>query len=284
MHGLMQLSGLVALLLIAGVLFAEECGVPLPFLPGDVLLAAGGILAASGRLSLLLFIAATSAAMCAGALIGHTWSRALGLPALRRVAVRVGRGDQLDRASERMRSSGWVGVLVCRLLPGMRVYTNLAAGIASVSRRTFVTGLMPSVLAWTVGFSLLGYLIGHPAERVLARTGGAVPMALLAIALLVVVLGAALRIPARGPRCAQHHTARRVLLATILDTTIGMAAVVGVVEGVEAVLRHGDNTLVVQGLIAAGVLLTYLAVSRQAAGATAGEGLLSVSYRRSRPG
>jgi len=177
-----------------------------------------------------------------------------------------------------------VGVLVCRLLPGMRVYTNLAAGIASVSRRSFVTGLIPSVLAWTVGFSLLGYLIGHPAERVLARTGGAVPMALLALALLIVVLGAALRIPARGPRCAEHHGARRVLLAGVLDTAIGMAAVVGVVEGLEAVLRHGDSTLMVQGLIGAGVLLTYLAVSRQAAGATAGEGLLRVSYRRTRPG
>src|SRR5205807_86377 len=82
---------------------------------------------------------------------------AVGRPALGRLAARLGQRERFDAVLRRLEGSGWVGVLVCRLLPGMRVYTNLAAGIASVRRSSFAAGLVTSVLAWTVGFSLLGF-------------------------------------------------------------------------------------------------------------------------------
>jgi membrane protein DedA with SNARE-associated domain len=66
MSGLLHMNGMAAMVLICAVLFAEECGVPLPLLPGDLLLVAGGIIAATGHLSLSLFIAATTLAMCGG--------------------------------------------------------------------------------------------------------------------------------------------------------------------------------------------------------------------------
>jgi hypothetical protein len=53
-----------------------------------------------------------------------------------------------------------------------------------------------------------------------------------------------------------------------------------VLEGVEQLPRQGGAGLLPQCAIGGAVILTYVAVSRRAAGATAGEGLLRVSYRR----
>lgn len=284
MDHLQQLSGAVALLLICAILFVEECGVPLPFLPGDVLLAGGGVLVASGRLSLALLIPATTAAMCAGALIGHGWAHHLGRPALQRLAARVGGADHLERASTRLRASGFVGVLLCRLVPGMRVYTNLAAGAAAVPRRTFVAGLVPSVLAWTVGFSLLGMFLGRPVLHALHTLGRALPLSLACVALLLAVAAAVLWIPGHE-RLDPSGTRRalRVTAAALLDLAVAAAVAAACLEVVEDMLRLGERAgLVAEGLLAGGVLLAYVVVTRRAAGATAGEGLLHVSYRRRR--
>jgi membrane protein DedA with SNARE-associated domain len=45
------LHGTVALILVSALLFAEESGVPLPLVPGDVLLIVAGLLIANGAIS-----------------------------------------------------------------------------------------------------------------------------------------------------------------------------------------------------------------------------------------
>lgn len=281
MHGLLGLTGFTALLVVSAVLFAEECGVPLPFLPGDVLLAGGGMVAASGHVSLTLFIAATTLAMCAGALIGHAWSHAAGRPALLRLAARVGRADQLERAAGRLRAGGWPAVLICRLLPGMRVYANLAAGVAAVRRRTFAAGLVPSVLIWTIGFTLLGFLIGRPVVRALGAARDALPVTLLIGVVSVVVLAVALGIPGRGRTVGRRGRLPRFTGAALLDAAVAGLMSAAVIEAVENLFRLGERTpLGFECLLAGGVITAYMALARWIGGGTAGETLLGVSYRR----
>ncbi|HEY0408881.1 MAG TPA: VTT domain-containing protein [Candidatus Dormibacteraeota bacterium] len=281
MSGLMHMNGMLAMLLICAVLLAEESGVPMPLLPGDLLLVAGGIMAATGHLSLPLFIGATTLAMCAGGMIGHAWSGAVGRPALGRLAARLGQRERFDRILARLEVSGWVGVMVCRLLPGMRVYTNLAAGIASVRRSSFAAGLVTSVLAWTVGFSLLGFLVGRPAERAIHRMQGAMPSLLLASVFALVILAALLHVPGRHGRVHPRGGRLRVACAGLVDLAVGSAVVAFVLEAVEQLPRQGGPASLLRDCAIGGaVILAYVAVSRRAAGATAGEGLLRVSYRR----
>ena len=284
MNSLMQMSGIAATLLVCAILFAEECGVPLPFLPGDLLLAAGGLLAAEGHVNIVVFIAGTTLAMCAGALIGHGWSRQLGRPVLMRLATRLGHADRVERLLVRLRDRGWVGVLVCRLMPGMRVYTNLAAGIAAMRRRTFVAGLVPSVIAWTIGFSLLGLLVGHPATRAIRATEKAIPLALLVSGVALVVAIALRRVPGRGDRRRERPGTLRMLGAGLLDVAVaGAAAVVVLAFAKDAPLMRDLGGIAMQAVAVVGaVTLAYVAVARRSIGATAGEELLGVSYRRSR--
>ena len=67
---LFGLGGNVLLVVILSLLFAEEAGVPLFFISGDLLLAVGGIAIASGQISPLVFIPAALLTMIAGALVG----------------------------------------------------------------------------------------------------------------------------------------------------------------------------------------------------------------------
>ncbi|HEY2704653.1 MAG TPA: VTT domain-containing protein [Candidatus Dormibacteraeota bacterium] len=281
MSGLTHMNGALAMLLICAVLFAEESGVPLPLLPGDLLLVAGGVMAATGHLSLPLFIAATTLAMATGGMIGHAWSGAVGRPALGRLAARMGQRERFDRILGRLEVSGWVGVMVCRLLPGMRVYTNLAAGIAAVRRRTFAAGLVVSVLAWTVGFSLLGFLVGRPAEHAIHRMQGAVPSLLLASVLAMAIVAALLHLP--GRRLPARPRGRlRVAFAGLVDLAVASGGVALVLEAIEQLPRQDAPAgMLRQCAIGGAVILVYVAVARRAAGATAGEGLLGISYRRS---
>ncbi len=280
MSALTHMNGMLAMLLICAVLFAEESGVPLPLLPGDLLLVAGGIMAATGNISLPLFIAATTLAMATGGMIGHAWSGAVGRPALGRLAARMGQRERFDRILGRLEVSGWVGVMVCRLLPGMRVYTNLAAGIAAVRRRTFAVGLVASVLAWTVGFSLLGFLMGRPAEHAIHRMQGAVPSLLLATVLAMVICGALLHLPGRRVP-ARPRGRLRVACAGLVDLAVASGVVALVLEAIEQLPRQAEPAgMLRQCAVGGAVILVYVAVSRRAAGATAGEGLLGISYRR----
>jgi membrane protein DedA with SNARE-associated domain len=106
--------GTLATVVLCVLLFAEESGVPLPLVPGDVLLVYAGILIASGGLSPWLFIPLAVAAATGGALLGYSWTRLLGAPGLRALAGRLGMAARLERLERRVRSSGPAGLLVAR--------------------------------------------------------------------------------------------------------------------------------------------------------------------------
>jgi membrane protein DedA with SNARE-associated domain len=52
-------------------MFLEEAGVPLPFAPGDLVLAIGGIAIAGGRVNDVELVGAVSVTVLVGALLGR---------------------------------------------------------------------------------------------------------------------------------------------------------------------------------------------------------------------
>jgi membrane protein DedA with SNARE-associated domain len=274
-------GGVLALLVICGVLFIEECGVPVPLLPGDGLLVAGGVLVASGRVSAVAFFPVATAAMCSGALIGHAWSGAYGGPVLGRFARRVGAERHVDTARARLVATGPWGILVCRLIPGLRVYTNLAAGAAGVRRRTFAAGMVPAVLAWVVGFGALGMALGTPIARLIATTrGGVLLCALFALAGAATLIAARHLPPRRAGATNGAGPLWRLVAAVAVDLALVAALATLAAEVTEAVVARGElETVASLGLLITGGCLVYVALSRRTAGNTAGEGLLGVSYR-----
>ena len=265
------LSGPIAIVLIWLLVAVEEAGVPLPMFPGDGLLLTAGVLAATGQVSPWVFLPSALVADLAGSLAGYAWARRLGPVVLQRLAARVHADGHLRRASDRLRRSGALGVLMGRLLPGTRVYTNLVAGATGMRLPEFLAGLVPSAVIWLAVFTGLGYLLGWRAAAYLHQAQTFALFLMLQAALVAGLLYGLLRI--RPPRPAGPASESRLALAAALD----LGAVVVIASTLRLVIVPGAIGVTVAIVLSAAA---YTLTARPLARATAGEWLLEVSYAR----
>jgi membrane protein DedA with SNARE-associated domain len=161
MEFLHDLNGVQAYLLLCLLLMIEEIGIPLPMLPGDVLLLAGGYLAAIGVLHISLFLVGAYVAIAAGACACYLVSRHVGRPAVTRWGRLVGLTDHRVAVAERwLHRNGTTAVAVARVLPGTRITMSMAAGCLRLPFRDFVLGVLPSTLVFAGSFTLVGFILG----------------------------------------------------------------------------------------------------------------------------
>src|SRR5579884_973017 len=99
---LQGLHGVIAIVLLCRLLFAEEAGVPLPVAPGEIVLVAAGLLVASGGLNPFVFVPIAIAASISGSVVGYSWSRLVGEHGLQAVALRLHQEKNLARVSRRV--------------------------------------------------------------------------------------------------------------------------------------------------------------------------------------
>jgi membrane protein DedA with SNARE-associated domain len=190
MEFIRDLDGFQAYLLVCALVFVEEAGVPLPFLPGDVILLAAGYLAAVHSTQLFLFLPLGYASAVAGAVVCYLASRQLGRRAVERVGRRVHlTPERLARAEAWLERRGARAIFLARVLPGTRINASIAAGCLRLPLRRFVLGVLPSTLVWLGGFTLLGYLAGDRVTPYLPWFDRAVGVAatLTAVAVAVAV-------------------------------------------------------------------------------------------------
>jgi membrane-associated protein len=161
--GLLGLSGYALIVLLCGLLVVEELGVPLPFLPGDLMLVLAGISIATGHLNPSLVMAATYISVLAGALAGREIFERLGMAALTRLTKLLHVSEQFDSLAARLRRYGAPGVFIGRITPGLRVHTTEVSGLIRMPRFTFLLGLGPAVAVYEAVFLGLGAWLGPTA-------------------------------------------------------------------------------------------------------------------------
>ena len=144
---------------IAGLMALESACIPLP---SEVIMPFAGYLASTGRFSLVL--AATAGAL--GCNVGSTLAYAAGARGGRPLVERWGRflllspGD-LDRADRFFRRFGGPAVLIGRLLPVVRTFIALPAGIARMPQLPFQTYTFAGSWPWCYALAYVGFLLGE---------------------------------------------------------------------------------------------------------------------------
>ncbi len=280
MSFLQGLHGVVAVVLLCGLLFAEEAGVPLPFAPGEIVLLAAGLLIAAGGLDPWVFVPLAMVVCIAGSVVGYSWARLVGERGLTSLAQRLHQQRNLERVSNRVRSAGWVGVALSRLIPGLRIYTTLVAGAVRVPRRTFIVAMVPSTAVWVGAFVALGTVVGIPVEHFFNRVE---QLAVQGVILVVMGFGVFVAIrrtpPSTGAGLVRLPRAVRAVIAAAIDVGIIASIVTGMLAlgrrlfgvGIGAGWLDAVIPMVVVGII-------YIVAARRSAGATVGEALLQTSY------
>src|SRR5690348_11096668 len=114
------------------LILIEEAGCPLP-LPGESLIIFAGSRIARGQMSIWQVYAAVLPASAIGCTILYFLARTGGRALVRKVGHRIHFDErQLDKMAARVTKIGPVAVLLGRLTPGIRVPTDVAAGIFKV--------------------------------------------------------------------------------------------------------------------------------------------------------
>ena len=135
---LIGLHGVVALVLMLALLYAEEAGVPIPFAPGELVLIIAGILVSTGALDGRIFVPLAVLCCGAGSFTAYSWANFIGERGLGVVAARLGQEKRLERVVARIKQAGPKEIAITRLIPGLRIYTSMVAGAVGVSRQRFL--------------------------------------------------------------------------------------------------------------------------------------------------
>ena len=184
-----SLTGWVAYLVIAALVFGETAVFIGFVLPGEIAAVLGGVLASRGHLSLPLVIVIVVAAAIIGPFIGYEIGRRMGDRLFSARPLRRVQGG-VNRTRAVLSSRGGIAVLLGRFVAILRALMPAAAGAAQVRFRTFTLYNVLGGLIWGVGYVLLGYLAGS-AYAVVERevgTGLAIAIGVIIVAALAVWL------------------------------------------------------------------------------------------------
>ncbi|MGN6326852.1 DedA family protein [Pseudolysinimonas sp.] len=184
-------------------------GIVLPFVTGDSLLFAAGIVSGllPDRISIVVLAAGVAVAAIAGDQVGFLLGRRLGRPYLTR---RTGRWTRTAiRRTERFYELfGWWSVVIGRYIPWGRVLVPPIAGIGGMAYWRFLTANVVGAFSWGVLITVIGYFAASdPTVRPIAyAVAGIVIVASVVAGIRAWALDRRRRDPAgNGPTDAPHQ-------------------------------------------------------------------------------
>lgn len=166
------------------LMIAESACIPVP---SEVVMLFGGALAATGRLELVAVITLG----WAGNVIGSYIAWGVGRTGGRAVVSRWGRyvwlrEHDLQTAERWFARHGQVAVFFGRLLPVVRTFISLPAGMAEMPPLRFGLYTLAGCLPWTAALAIAGYALGSSWSELLRWFSGATDVLAVLAALLVV--------------------------------------------------------------------------------------------------
>lgn len=172
-------------IIAAAVLLERSIFVGL-IVPGDVVLALGGIYAAREQLSLPWVIVVAVVAAVIGESIGYALGRRYGTGLISRLPLVHRLTPKLDAAEEYFQRHGGKTIAIGRFATAAGAFIPFVAGVARMRYRRFLAFDIPAILVWAGAIAGVGYVFGSNLDRVgrlLSRFG------LIALAILVVFIG-----------------------------------------------------------------------------------------------
>jgi membrane-associated protein len=159
-------------------------------IPGDVILALGGVYAGRKELNLAAVIVIGTLAAISGESIGYFLGRRYGRALITKLPLVRRLDKQFESAERYFRKRGGLTVAIGRYATAAGAFVPFVAGMSEMPYQTFLAYDIPAIAVWATGITLVGYYFGRnldTVERILSRFGY-VMLAVLVVLIVAQIL------------------------------------------------------------------------------------------------
>ena len=146
------------------LIFIETGLVIMPFLPGDSLLFAAGMLAAAFAelLNIYIVLGLLWVAAVAGDTVNYTIGKTLGtkLVTVTVLGKRIIKDTAIQKTEDFFTKYGSKTIVIARFVPIVRTLAPFVAGVSKMHYGTFIQYNVIGGTIWVVGITLAGYFLG----------------------------------------------------------------------------------------------------------------------------
>ncbi|MEY3326628.1 MAG: hypothetical protein RL044_581 [Actinomycetota bacterium] len=156
-----QIGPLLFYTVVFGLVFAGTglfVGAFIPFITGDSLVFAAGLVAAanSDSINIVVMVVGVGIAAWLGDQVGYTLGRHFGRPYLDKRKGKWLR-NAIDKSEIFYQRYGWWSIVVARFVPWARVIVPALAGISKMNYYKFFSANLVGAMLWGCGLTLAGY-------------------------------------------------------------------------------------------------------------------------------
>ena len=175
-------------LAIFSLVFLQEIGVPNP-VPNEFVLLFSGYLSTQNVLSFPLVLLTVISADFLGTSVLFFVFYFFGEQLLTRKPKWLPISKHsIERLSNFVSARGWWGIYLGRLIPYLRGYVSVAAGLLKFSPKKFLLMVFFSAITWSGGYVIAGYIAGPYWQELAQKMSGIHKIAGLALVVLAVIL------------------------------------------------------------------------------------------------
>lgn len=150
--------------ILFAIIFVETGVVLMPFLPGDSLLFAAGMLAANNPEGLnvwyviaLLLVAAILGDACNYSIGKYSGMKVLNIKIFGRKFVKQ---EHIDKTHDFFEKYGPKTIIIARFVPIVRTLAPFVAGVGNMKYSKFLSFNVIGACLWVIGLTLAGYFLG----------------------------------------------------------------------------------------------------------------------------
>lgn len=143
------------------VVFVETGFVIMPLLPGDSMLFAIGVIAATtGKLSLVIIIPLLILAALLGDNLNYFVGHKFGELIKEKKKILFLKREYIEKTEDFFEKNGGKAVIMARFVPIVRTIAPFVAGAGSMKYRNYILNCILGAVLWVAGITLLGYFLG----------------------------------------------------------------------------------------------------------------------------
>lgn len=144
------------------VVFVETGFVIMPLLPGDSMLFAIGVIAATtGKLSLVIIIPLLILAALLGDNLNYFVGHKFGELIKEKKKILFLKREYIEKTEDFFEKNGGKAVIMARFVPIVRTIAPFVAGAGSMKYRNYIINCILGALLWVAGITLMGYFLGQ---------------------------------------------------------------------------------------------------------------------------